>query len=87
MSQGHAFLAKHESRDKRLCGNEYAQSQQKGFMMSHDIPVRPWQTVSMDVIFVDHYSDFWEIDHLPDLSTWSSHAAKPSLRGMDCRTV
>lgn len=57
--------------------NEYARVQQKESMMSHDIPVRPWQAVSMDVfsyagkdylIIVDQYSDFWEIDHLPDLS-------------------
>ncbi|KAJ8371257.1 hypothetical protein SKAU_G00112850 [Synaphobranchus kaupii] len=57
--------------------NEYARVQQKESMMSHDIPVRPWQAVSMDVysyagkdffIIVDQYSDYWEIDHLPDLS-------------------
>lgn len=46
-------------------------------MMSHEIPSRPWQIISMDLfnyagkehlIIVDHYSDFWEIDLLPDLS-------------------
>ncbi|XP_034095415.1 uncharacterized protein K02A2.6-like [Gymnodraco acuticeps] len=57
--------------------NEYARAQQKESLMSHDIPTRPWQTVSMDtfsyagqdfIVLVDHYSDFWEIDLLPDLS-------------------
>ncbi|KAK5908124.1 hypothetical protein CgunFtcFv8_016208 [Champsocephalus gunnari] len=57
--------------------NEYAQAQQKESLMLHDIPTRPWQTVSMDIlsyagqdliVLVDHYSDFWEIDLLPDLS-------------------
>lgn len=57
--------------------NEYAHNQQKETMMSHDIPVRPWQIVSMDLyayggkeflIMVDHYSDYWEIDQLPDLT-------------------
>ena len=57
--------------------NEYARNQQKESMMSHEIPTRPWQTVSMDIysyagkeflILVDHYSDYWEIDQLPDLS-------------------
>lgn len=44
-------------------------------MSRDDIPVRPWQMVSMDVysyagkdILVAHYTYFWEIDHLPDLS-------------------
>uniref|UniRef100_A0A8C5MJX5 Gypsy retrotransposon integrase-like protein 1 n=1 Tax=Leptobrachium leishanense TaxID=445787 RepID=A0A8C5MJX5_9ANUR len=57
--------------------NEYAQAQQKEPMMSHVLPTRPWQIVSMDLLnyagkdfllIVDHYSDFWEIELLPDLS-------------------
>ncbi|KAL0195098.1 hypothetical protein M9458_008670, partial [Cirrhinus mrigala] len=56
---------------------EYAHKQQKETMMSHEIPVRPWQIVSMDLyayggkeflIIVDHDSDYWEIDQLPDLT-------------------
>lgn len=44
--------------------NEYARAQQNKTTMSHDIPERPWQTVSMDLfayagkdflILVDHY--------------------------------
>uniref|UniRef100_A0A8D2JBQ7 Integrase catalytic domain-containing protein n=1 Tax=Varanus komodoensis TaxID=61221 RepID=A0A8D2JBQ7_VARKO len=46
-------------------------------MMSHVLPTRPWQIVSTDLLsyagqgfllIVDHYSDFWEIELLPDLS-------------------
>ncbi|RXN31866.1 Retrovirus-related Pol poly from transposon [Labeo rohita] len=57
--------------------NEYAHKQQKETMMSHEIPVCPWQIVSMDLyayggkeflIIVVHYSDYWEIDQLPDLT-------------------
>ncbi|KAJ8006345.1 hypothetical protein DPEC_G00134270 [Dallia pectoralis] len=57
--------------------NEYAHEQQKETMMSHPLPKRPWQIVSMDLfnhagkdflLVVDHYSDFWEVDLLPDLS-------------------
>lgn len=57
--------------------NEYAHDQQKETMMSHPLPKRPWQIVSMDLfnhagkdflLIVDHYSDFWEIEYLPDLS-------------------
>uniref|UniRef100_A0A8C5QG74 Gypsy retrotransposon integrase-like protein 1 n=1 Tax=Leptobrachium leishanense TaxID=445787 RepID=A0A8C5QG74_9ANUR len=57
--------------------NEYAQARQKEPVMSHVLPTRPWQIVSMDLLnyagqdfllIVDHYSDFWEIELLPDLS-------------------
>ncbi|XP_041440689.1 uncharacterized protein K02A2.6-like [Xenopus laevis] len=57
--------------------NEYAHEQQKETMMSHPLPTRPWQILSMDIfnyagkdflLIVDHYSDFWEIELLPDLS-------------------
>ncbi|KAJ8371210.1 hypothetical protein SKAU_G00112380 [Synaphobranchus kaupii] len=57
--------------------NEYAIEQQKETLLSHELPTRPWQIVSLDLfqhsgkdflLLVDHYSDFWEIDVLPDLS-------------------
>ncbi len=57
--------------------NEFAHKQQRETMMSHEIPIRPWQIVSIDLyayggreflIIVDHYSDYWEIDQLPDLT-------------------
>ncbi|KAK0155533.1 hypothetical protein N1851_002013 [Merluccius polli] len=66
--------------------NEYARNQQKEPMMSHEIPTRPWQTVSMDIysyagkefiILVDHYSDYWEIDQLPDLSAQFARYGQP----------
>ncbi|XP_060774454.1 uncharacterized protein K02A2.6-like [Neoarius graeffei] len=58
--------------------NEYAHEQQKETMMSHALPTWPWQILSMDLfkqagkdflLMVDHYSDFWEIELLPDLSS------------------
>ncbi|KAJ8361627.1 hypothetical protein SKAU_G00181520 [Synaphobranchus kaupii] len=57
--------------------NVYAHNQQKETMLSHDLPTRPWQILSMDMfthrqkdylLIVDHYSDFWEIELLPDMS-------------------
>ena len=57
--------------------NEYAGAQQNKSTMSHDIPERPWQTVSMDLfayagkdslIMVDHYSDYWEVKPLLNVS-------------------
>lgn len=57
--------------------NEYAHKQQQETMMSHALPTRPWQILSMDLykqagqdflIMVDHYSDFWEVEQLPDLT-------------------
>lgn len=57
--------------------NEYDIAQQKESMYSHELPTRPWKIISMDlfqyggkdfILLVDHYSDFWEIDLLSDLS-------------------
>lgn len=57
--------------------NEYAHEQQRETMMLHALPTRPWQILSMNLfkqagkdflIMADHYSDFWEIELLPDLS-------------------
>ncbi|XP_055590629.1 uncharacterized protein K02A2.6-like [Uranotaenia lowii] len=60
---------------------KYAPSQSNPPMLSHDIPVHPFQLVSMDVFFaeykgakrnflitVDHYSDFFELNILKDLT-------------------
>lgn len=60
---------------------KYAASQPNPPMMSHNIPVFPFQMVSMDVflaeyrgrkrnflISVDHYSDFFEVDLLEDMT-------------------
>ncbi|XP_062713235.1 uncharacterized protein K02A2.6-like [Aedes albopictus] len=67
---------------------KFASSQPNPPMMSHRIPVYPFQLVSMDVFFttyqgkdrkflvtVDHYSDFFEIDILRDLTPESLIAA------------
>ncbi|KAK7933832.1 hypothetical protein WMY93_004728 [Mugilogobius chulae] len=57
--------------------NEHSHRQQQETMMSHALPTRPWQILSMDLyrqagkdylIMVDHYSDFWEIEQLSDLT-------------------
>ncbi|XP_028672669.1 uncharacterized protein K02A2.6-like [Erpetoichthys calabaricus] len=52
--------------------------QQKETMYAHDIPRRPWAKVGTDLfscnnraylITVDYFSNFWEIDYLPDTSS------------------
>lgn len=57
--------------------NRRRHEQQKETMMSHLLSTHPWQLVSIDLfsytrqdflLMVDHYSDFWEIDLLPDLA-------------------
>ncbi|XP_055527973.1 uncharacterized protein K02A2.6-like [Wyeomyia smithii] len=61
--------------------SKFAPSQPNPPLMSHSIPVYPFQLVSMDVFFaenqgaklkllvtVDHYSDFFEVDELQDLT-------------------
>lgn len=66
---------------------KYAPSQAPAPMQTHPIPVHPFQIVSMDVFFaeyrgekrkflitVDHYSDFFEVDLLKDLTPRSSIA-------------
>lgn len=67
----------------KQCGicARFAASQSNPPMQSHEIPVYPFQLVSMDVFFaeyrgarrnflitVDHYSDFFELDILKDLT-------------------
>lgn len=60
-----------------ICRDMEINKQQKEPMMSHNLPDRPWQHVSTDLlelhnnhylITVDHYSNFWEIDRLYDTS-------------------
>ena len=55
--------------------NEYQSRQQKEPMMTPEIPTRPWQMVAQDLftvnrenylITVDYFSDYWELDQLPD---------------------
>jgi len=55
----------------------YEQDQQKETLMSHPMPSRPWEQVSVDLfeldkrhylITVDFYSNFWEVDSLSSMS-------------------
>lgn len=79
------------------CGTcaKFGASQRKPPMKSHPIPVYPFQLVSMDVFFqvyqgkqriflvtVDHYSDYFEIDILKDLS--SSSVIQACKRNFAC---
>lgn len=54
----------------------YLSKQQKEPMMTPVIPIRPWQMVAQDLftlnrenflITVDYFSEYWEIDQLPDI--------------------
>lgn len=67
-----------------LTCNKFQPSQQKLTMQTHKIPEYPFQVISMDVFFfmqngkqikylitVDHYSDFFELDIIKDLSAKS----------------
>lgn len=49
--------------------------QQRESLMSHEITERPWEKIGTDLytidgqdylIVVDYFSNFWEIDHLPN---------------------
>ncbi len=49
--------------------------QQRESFCPHELPVRPWSKVGTDLfvfnnreylITVDYFSNFWEIDYLPD---------------------
>lgn len=53
---------------------KFETSQQKEPLASHDVPLRPWEKIGVDIFelnskeyltIVDCYSNFWEIDKLP----------------------
>ncbi|XP_031560474.1 uncharacterized protein K02A2.6-like, partial [Actinia tenebrosa] len=53
----------------------YGAKQQRETLMSHEIAERPWEKIGADLftidgkdylVMVDYFSNFWEIDHLPD---------------------
>ena len=59
----------------RLNCAKYGKQAASELMLSQPIPTRPWQFVSQDLfelehnhylITVDHYSDFYELDYLPN---------------------
>ena len=54
---------------------KYETKQPKETLMSHELAERPWEKIGADLytidgkdylIVVDYFSNFWEIDHLPD---------------------
>lgn len=54
--------------------------QQKETLISHKIPHLPWSKIGMDLfnandsmflIMVDYYSDYWEIDRMPDYTSYT----------------
>ena len=58
-----------------LC-SQFSQKQQKETIMPHDLPQRPWEKVFAYLctiqgkdylIFVDYFSNFWEINRLRDI--------------------
>ena len=57
---------------------EYERSQPKETLRSHEVPNRAWQRVGLDLfelegkhylVTVDYYSDFFELDHLKNISS------------------
>jgi len=55
--------------------SKYEAKQPRESLMSHEIAERPWEKIGADLyiidgkdylIIVDYFSNFWEIDHLPD---------------------
>ena len=55
--------------------SKYETKQPKETLMSHELAERPWEKIGADLytidgkdylIVVDYFSNFWEIDHLPD---------------------
>lgn len=55
--------------------SKYDTKQQRESLMSHEITERPWEKIGTDLytidgqdylIVVDYFSNFWEIDHLPN---------------------
>ena len=73
---GMASAIRHLANQCTTC-NDYAVKQQKEPLISTEVPSRPWSIVAQDLftlnsksylITVDFYSDFWELDALPDTS-------------------
>ena len=56
--------------------SRYDTKQQRESLMSHEITERPWEKIGADLytidgqdylIVIDYFSNFWEIDHLPNI--------------------
>ena len=61
--------------------NDYLQNNSQEPLISHPIPSKPWSRIAMDImtvfnrnylIMVEFYSDFWELDTLPNNPTAAS---------------
>ena len=68
-----AELKKHIAQCE-MC-SKYEVKQQRETLMSHEVAERPWEKIGTDLytidgkeylIIVDYFSNFWEIDNLPD---------------------
>ena len=74
--------------------SKYEVRQQRETLMSHEIAERPWEKIGTDLytingqdylIVVDYFSNFWEIDHLPNttastvLKKLKCHFARQSI--------
>ena len=71
---GMSAEVKHHISSCETC-RTYETSQAKETLMSHELPQRPWQKVATDLfthentdylVTVDYYSDFYELDKLPN---------------------
>ena len=58
-----------------ICREFDTTSQPNESLMSHEVPSRPWERVGTDIftlhdkdylVTIDYYSNFWEVDRLPD---------------------
>ena len=58
-----------------ICREFDTTSQPNESLMSHEVPSRPWERVGADIftlhdkdylVTIDYYSNFWEVDRLPD---------------------
>ena len=58
-----------------ICREFDITSQSNESLMSHEVPSRPWERVGADIftlhdkdylVTIDYYSNFWEVDRLPD---------------------
>jgi len=84
-------------RETRLaCGTcaQYQAERPVKPMLSHDVPLRPWSKISMDLfqlygkhylVMVDHYSDYFELDSLR--STTASAVIKVMKRNFACHGI
>ena len=58
--------------------SKYEARQQKESLISHEVAERPWEKIGTDLynidgqdylVVVDYFSNFWEIEHLPNTTT------------------